>query len=149
MSLFNNNIKNDIPSIAKGKKWMIANIKDVVDHYIHHEFLMVFTHHLSPTYSSDKDEMDALKQQIRLNWMNHSTLLKFSISATDTEIIYSTTSGYKYEVTVKVRFIWEDQLENYVDFVRIPIISDFERTLYDRIACKKFYERYEHIENNN
>ena len=131
MSLFSNNIENEIPIITRGKKWMTTNIKDVVSRYINREFIQVIKRQEPPTYDSDKKEMNGLKQEIVWNWMNHFTLKQFNISATDTVITPSTLSGYKYEVEVSVRFIGDPNMDNYIPFVRVPIITDFERSLYD------------------
>ena len=143
MSLFSNNIESEIPIISRGKKWMTTNIKDVVGRYIDREFTQVIERQESPTYDSDKREMTALKQEIIWNWMNHYYLEQFNISATDTVINPSTVSGYKYEVEVNVRFIGDPNMDNYVPFVRVPIITDFERSLYDPSSRKKYYERVE------
>ena len=112
MGVFSNNIENEPFFITEGRQWMTSRILETVAKYIVH----------NNTYG-DKDEMGYIKQQIICNWMNFAALKQYFIDGTETIVTYSKTPGYKYDVVVNVRFVWEEDRENYVEFVRVPIIK--------------------------
>ena len=119
MGVFSNNIENDPLFITEGRQWMTSCILETVAKY--------FTH--NKPYYDDKTEMYHIKQQIICNWMNFAALKQYFIDGTETIVTYSKTPGYKYDVVVNVRFVWEEDRENYVEFVRVPIITNINYEL--------------------
>lgn len=113
MSLFNNNIKSDLP----GQKWMRDNIDYAASCYLVEKISQL-------AHPSDREEMTAIRRAIIRCWICNPTLKEFNISGTDTLVIHSTTSGYKYEVIINVRFEGETDMEHYVEYVRVPIIKE-------------------------
>jgi hypothetical protein len=68
--------------------------------------------------------MNTIRSKIIRCWVCSPVLKKFNISGTDTHVIRSNTSGYKYEVIVNVRFEWETDMGHYVEYIRVPIIKE-------------------------
>ena len=95
MSLFSNNIENEIPYIARGKKWMIHEVLHQVECYINDEFDRVVRHRLPPTYYNDDNEEILHIQQMLIGvWINNGSLKYFHIDGTSTEVHPSKESGY-------------------------------------------------------
>ena len=118
MSLFDKDIVTKDPSwVECGRDWMLKCIQIVVDdfikdpsiHYDHYEGI---------------SEAGEIAHIVRSNWVdNRSELKRFNIDATSTTVSPSITRGYKYDVVVKVRFDGVDDPEDYVEFIRVPIIK--------------------------
>ena len=68
--------------------------------------------------------MATIRLAIMECWVFNPTLKEFNISGTDTCVIHSTTSGYRYEVIVNVIFEGETDQEHYVEYIRVPIIKE-------------------------
>lgn len=117
MSIFCNNIKSDLP----GQKWMRNNINYATFCYLNN-LKQIARRHIS--YPNDMEEMDAIRRTIIGCWIGNPTLKEFNISGTETLVIHSTISGYKYEVIVNARFEGEIDMEHYVEYVRVPIIKE-------------------------
>ena len=142
MSLFSDNIENEIPYIARGKKWMIHEVLHQVECYVNDEFDRVVRHRLPPTYyNDDSGERLHIQQMLIGVWINNGSLKYFHIDGTSTEVHPSKESGYKYEVVVSVRFEGYTDPNEYTEFIRVNIINDFERSLYDREHNNKWFER--------
>ena len=115
MSLFCNNIESDLP----GQKWMRDNINYAISCYLDNlEKISQIPH------SGDREEMLTIRRKIIRCWICNPALREFNISGTETLVIHSTISGYKYEVIVNVRFEWETDMEHYVEYIRVPIIKE-------------------------
>lgn len=117
MSLFCDNIKSDLP----GQKWMRDNINYVASCYLNN-LKQIVERRISCSY--DRDEITTIRSEIVRCWVCNPTLIEFNISGTDTRVIHSTTSGYKYEVIVNVRFEGETDMDHYVEYIRVPIIKE-------------------------
>lgn len=114
MSLFCNNIESDLP----GQKWMRDNINYEISCYL--DNLKQISR---IPYSCDGEEMTTIRRMIIKCWICNPALKEFNISGTDTLVIHSGTSDYKYEVIVNVRFEGEMDMDHYVEYVRVPIIK--------------------------
>ena len=134
MSLFCDNITNEIPILSEGQKFMKEDIYYVVNRYINQQISQAVSEKHPRSFLDDLQEQYTIRQDIIYNWIGASTSLKrFNIAATETLITHSSIKGYKYEVIVNVRFCGETDLENYVEFIRVPIIKDSERKMYECI----------------
>ena len=117
MSLFCDNIKSDLP----GQKWMRDNINYITFCYLNS---LEQTARRRISYSNDREEMSTIRKKIARCWICDPLLTEFNISGTDTHVIYSSISGYRYEVIVNVRFKWETDMDHYVEYIRVPIIKE-------------------------
>ena len=117
MSLFCDNIKSDLP----GQKWMRENINWAASCYLN-DLKQIAGRRIS--YSDDREQMKTIRSRIISCWVCNPALIEFNISGTDTLVIHSSTSGYKYEVIVNVRFEGETDMEHYIEYVRVPIIKE-------------------------
>ena len=117
MSLFCDNIKSEIP----GQKWMRDNINYVASCHLN-DLKQIAGRRIS--YSNDREEMSSIRSKIISCWIGNPALIEFNISGTDTHVIHSSISGYRYEVIVNVRFKGETDMEHYVEYIRVPIIKE-------------------------
>ena len=119
MSLFDKDIvTKDLSWMNDGRDWMLEHIRIAVNGFLNSprgRHIMIC--------DDDAGVMWNIAGIVRCVWLDNSDLLKqFNIDATCTMIHHSRTKGYKYDVVVDVRFISHD-LEDYVEFIRVPIIK--------------------------
>ena len=117
MSIFSDNITNELSYIEKGKSWMIQMIQSTID-YFASEFAPG-----SEIFDTDEQARMFLQQQIIYCWLNKSIIKEFHITGTETIINPSTIRGYKYDVIVNVRFDDCTDPEDYVPFVKVHVIK--------------------------
>lgn len=115
MSLFDKDITtSEITCIQEGKKWMTDTITEVVDYFMMCNKLL---------YKDEREVMNNIRQKVIMEWIGNPALKKFHINGTGTGVFKSETKGYKYVVVVEVRFDWVDNPEDYVEYVRVPVIK--------------------------
>ena len=127
MSLFNDNITNELEYIRLAKRYITEQIKCTVYDYVESEFNNIITNHDS-SFIDEETEMHALQQKLIYKWIyggGRILLGEFHINATETIVQPTSTEGYKYEVVLNVRLDpYTD--DEYIHLITVPIMTDLD-----------------------
>lgn len=145
MSIFENNISNQL-HIESAKKWMVGEIKKVVEGYIDREH-KVATQGWRPIFRDESERIDWIWGEIVNVWMKQKSFLinEYGIYNTMTKVtewdgerVGSFVNNYKYTVTVYITMkqILEYNEDDFVEFISMPIIDILDQTYITPIDDK-------------
>lgn len=135
MSIFDKDLITSESSFVKGcREWMMRTIDNVI-----HDYISYSIDNTLPTW--DRHAI-YIRNNVRFVFVENMRELeaKYNISATDTTIERCYDGKHAYVINVGVRLVGEKDPENYINIIKMPVISLHEKELINTYRKKYNYE---------